>query len=121
MASLIKIKDKHMKIKDILNESTVPSVFTKLFKSFPIDAASWKNATDEVRDISKLARETYNEFQQVDGNDEVIQSLNFRSFKTPSDWNSKSQDFIVMCWNKMNAETKREFLRQAKSMFPKFF
>lgn len=107
-----------MKIKSILNEVATPPQFKKLFAAFPADTNSWKFATDEMRDIAKFFRETYNEFHQTET---PIQSLNFKSFTTPSEWNSESQKFIVDVWKKMNTATRSYTLKHLKQDFPKYF
>jgi hypothetical protein len=33
-------------------------------KKFPDDTKSWRNATDEVRDIARTAKECYNELEK---------------------------------------------------------
>lgn len=110
-------------LKYALAESSVLSPFKKMFAKFPRDAKSWSQATDEMRDMAKLARQYYNELELDLTDDEVedegkgIQSLNFRSFKTPSEWNSKAQDFIIMVYNKMSPQIKKEFLVRCKELF----
>lgn len=107
-----------MKIKSILNEVSVPSIFKKLFKDFPANATSWKFATDEMRDIARFFRETYNEFHQTEP---PIQPLDFKSFTKPSEWNSEAQRFIVDVWKRMNTETRSYTLKHLKQDFPKYF
>ena len=49
-----------------------------------------------MRDLTRLARETYNEHNDfVESDDGYIESMDFRSFKTPSEWNTKSQNEIM--------------------------
>lgn len=119
-----------MKIKSIMNEVRIPGIpatFRKFFGSFPRDATKWNQATDEMREAAKIVRETYNELQLNLTSDEVedegkgIQSLNFRSFKTPSEWNSKAQAFIVVVWNKMKPDVRRETLSILKLHLPQYF
>lgn len=111
---------------EIIQESTIPPVFRKLFKEFPTDASSWKYATDEMRDITRTARELYNQVEHDfteddENNPKYIKSMNFRNFKTPSEWNTKSQNEIVRIWNLMGNEAKRHFLDYLKRDYPKYF
>ena len=110
-------------IEQIIKEEQTPQIFKKLFKRFPRDAKGWNQADDTLRDIARMTRETYNElehdFTKEDENDpRYVQPLNFRSFKTPSEWNSKAQDFIVSVYNKMSPSTKKDLLRRLKSYSP---
>jgi len=111
-----------IKLRSLLNEQNIPQPFKKLFAKFPRDAKGWNQATDEMRDLAGSIRQFYNELDldltepEVEDEGKGIQSLNFRSFKNPSEWNSKSQDFIIMVYNKMKPETKKRFLQHAKEL-----
>ena len=108
-----------IKLRTLVRETSVPPPFKKLFAKFPRDATKWSQATDEPRELAKLARDLYNELDldltedEIENEGKGIQSLNFRSFKTPFEWNSKAQDFIVMVYNKMSPQTKQQFLQYA--------
>lgn len=111
---------------EIIRESSIPPLFRKLFKAFPRDATSWKDAMDEMRDITRNARELYNQIEHDfteddEDNPKYIKSMNFRSFNTPSVWNSKAQDEIVRIYNLMGTETRRYFLDYLKRHFPTYF
>ena len=85
------IKENTISLKDFLDE-------------FPNDAKSWRYATDEIRDIARKAKEYINELQNAD-----MEACNFKSFKTPSQWNTEGKKYIMKVYNKMNERTKKEF------------
>ena len=68
---------------------------------FPNNATSWAQATDEIRDLAHSVRTTYNECREAD-----IKSLNFRSFKKPSDWNTNAKKQINQIWKKLTPGEK---------------
>ncbi len=76
----------------------------KFLDKFPNNAKSWADATDEVRDIARTAKEYYNELEGKN-----IQPCDFRSMKTPSEWNTKGKAYIFKVYDKMNPKTKAEF------------
>ncbi len=84
----------------------------KFLAQFPDDAKSWAKATDEVRDIARTAKEYYNELESKN-----IQPCDFRSMKTPSEWNTKGKKYIFKVYDKMNAKTKVEFNDYLKRHF----
>lgn len=92
----------------ILNESILPSILDKYLSSFPDNATDWNQATDEIRDICKYAREFYNEYQgEIDG---YVQPLNYKSITDPSDWNTLSKLYLEEIYSKMNQETKEQYI-----------
>ncbi len=80
----------------VVQDNEFPAKINSFLNKFPDDATSWKQATDEVRDISRVARETYNEETlNVSHEDKkAMKSLNFNSFTTPSKWNTEGKKFI---------------------------
>jgi hypothetical protein len=95
-------------IEKILQEAMVPSFLKSIFAKYPTNATSWRDADDTMRDLTRMARETYNEHNDfVEGDDGYIESMNFRSFKTPSEWNTKSQNEIVRIYNMMTPQIQK--------------
>lgn len=78
-------------------------------KKYPDNATSWAQADDGMRDLSRIARETINEQQGMN-----IESMNFREFKTPAEWNKKSKAFVKKVYKKMTPETKKVFFKYFK-------
>jgi len=80
-------------------------------KKFPDKATSWTQATDELRDLSRIARETL----QDQGTS--VEDMNFREIKTPAEWNKKSKAFIKGVYKKMTPATKKVFYKYFKQTF----
>ena len=51
----------------------------RFLEQFPTDATSWAQATDEVRDLARLAREHLEEYDGV-----IVEPVDFRHAKTLS-------------------------------------
>lgn len=83
----------------------------KLEISFPRNATSWREATDEIRDFCRELREYYNEcvLDVLEGEEGYIEGMDFRSFRAPYIWNRKSHDFIATVLNKMAYKEKAYF------------
>ena len=79
---------------------------------FPDKAKSWSQATDEVREIAKAAKEHYNEYDHKN-----IKPCDFRSMLTPSTWNTRGKKYIFRVYDKMSAKTKAEFNHYLKKTF----
>lgn len=62
----------------------------KFLEQFPTDATSWAQATDEVRDLARFAREHLEEYDGV-----IVEPVDFRHAKTPAEWNTKGRAFIL--------------------------
>jgi len=85
---------------------------SKFLDQFPKDATTWKLATDEVRDISRMSRRYLSDMQNIE-----VPAVDFTEIKTPSEWNTKSKESIVANIGKMNDTTRKEFYRDVKSKF----
>ncbi len=92
----------------------------KVFKKFPRNATSWANATDEMRDMARVAREMHTEIDldmlhdEHETNPNAPQPLDFRKIKTPSEWNSRAQDYIMDMLDKMSDEAKTQYHERFK-------
>lgn len=108
------------KFSDMYIENNDFELLKKYLDNFPNDAKSWAQATDEILDIARTAREFYNEFDLDvlhDDEENGYKSINFRSFNSPSEWNIKGKEYIFDVYNKMSNETKEKFLKHIKHMF----
>jgi len=79
---------------------------------FPYHAKSWSQATDEIRDIARLARITYLEIDEKE-----FPALDFKSLKTPSDWNTQGRFYISDMYFRMSDEAKKIFLETFEETF----
>jgi hypothetical protein len=77
----------------------------KYLDKFRDDETSWKGATDELRDIARYSREFLSELDNIE-----IDALDFKSFKTPAEWNTTSKKYIMDNISKMSKLTQTKFL-----------
>ncbi len=104
---------KHIsKFNDFITESN--KTLKEYLDSFPDDTQSWADATDEIRDIARTAKEYYNELNK-DG--EVLKPLNFKSITKPSEWNKQGKKYIMDVYSKMDKYTKEQFDDYLKNNF----
>ena len=98
---------------DMYTEMNTFNELKKFLSQFPNDADNWKEATDEIREIAKLAKEYYNEYDlELDNNDvDALKPLDFNKLNTPSKWNTKGKEYIIDIYDKMSAKTKKEFIK----------
>lgn len=77
----------------------------KYLDKFRDDETSWRGATDELRDIARYSREFLAELDDVE-----VDALDFKSFKTPAEWNSASKKYIMDNISKMSKLVQGKFL-----------
>lgn len=103
-------------LKDMINEEiqTIKTVedLNKFLDKFPNDAKSWRDATGEVQDIARTAREYLGELDGVE-----VEAVDFRSIKKPSDWNTRGKEFIASCMKQMSDATLKRFMKDIGSRF----
>lgn len=87
----------------------------KFLSKFPDNATSWPQATEEIRDLARGARETLTEidldmlYDEWETNPDAPQPLDFRILKTPSEWNTQGKKYILDTYNKMSDQAKATF------------
>lgn len=81
----------------------------KYLSQFPDNAKNWGEATEEIRDMSRVIAN----FSE----DDNIKRLNFRELKTPSEWNIKGKKFILDTYNKLSENQKENFYDYFKHWF----
>jgi len=84
----------------------------KKLSQYPDNATSWGDADDGIRDLAREVRETYNELtiNVLEGDKGYVESLDFKSFKTPSEWNTKAKKQIRTLWSKMTDWSKENVI-----------
>lgn len=75
-------------------------------EKWPRDATCWCQATDEVRDMSRWAREAL-------GLDDS-HATDFYELKTPAQWNSVGVDSIISYFEQMDEETRAAYLKSIR-------
>ncbi|MFR9635488.1 MAG: hypothetical protein SNH55_02790 [Rikenellaceae bacterium] len=80
------------------------AILEKYLEQFPTNATSWSHATDEIRDLARTIRELLEEYQGI-----IVEPIDFRAIKTPSEWNIQGRIFIIDNYAKMNNDAKNTF------------
>lgn len=75
---------------------------SKLEHLFPVNTKHWGEATDEVRDLCRYARET------LELDDEY--AVDFRVLKTPSAWNTVGINGIIRFYKLMTDDQKASYV-----------
>lgn len=88
------------------------SKIAKFLERFPTNTTSWAEATDEVRDMARAAREFLEEYEGM-----IVEPVDFRAIKTPAEWNAKGRTFILACYDKMKEETRKNYYEWFVSWF----
>lgn len=102
------------------SKSKLPKDFLELAdKLAPLDADSWRNATDEIKDICVELVNYYNEIDLDLLRSEVedgkgIQHVTRKDTKTPSDWNKKYREKIEEVYSKSSTQVKKYFEKYYK-------
>lgn len=107
-------------MKKKFNSNKLPKDIKKFLDRFPTDAKNWKDATDEVRDLCRFAREIYNEVELGvnEESEKALQPLDFMNFKTPAAWNLNGHVFIKATYSKMGPEAREHFVNTVRGYFP---
>lgn len=94
------------------NHEPLDNALNEFINKFPNDATSWSQATDEIRDLCRYVREAYNEHvvDTTPGDARHINSLDFRQFKKPAQWNTEARKMIEELWAKLPEEQKIRIL-----------
>ena len=73
-----------------------------ILAKFPANATCWSQATDEVRDMSRWAREALELDEDT--------ATNFRALNTPSRWNTVGAESAAKFFAQMNARQRLTYL-----------
>lgn len=100
-------------------QDSLPANAEAFLSQFPDNAASWADATDEIRDMARTAKEYYNEItlDVLSEDPKGLKPLDFRSLKTPSQWNTQGKKYIRDTYKKMNAQAREQFLERFSHWF----
>ena len=80
---------------------------------FPDNATSWRQATDEMRDLARRVRMAYNELvlKVTDPDEQGIEAINFKMIATPSEWNTKAKQQIRILWGPLSPRTQEQITK----------
>lgn len=84
----------------------------RFLERFPKNATNWAQATDEVRDMARKARELLEEYEGV-----IVEPVNFRTIETPAEWNTEGREFILTNFDRMADRTKERFYDYFREWF----
>ena len=65
-----------------------------------------------MRDLARLAREHLEEYDGV-----IVEAVDFRHAKTPSEWNTKGRVFILDCFDRMQERTRKAYYEKFRAYF----
>lgn len=95
-----------------MRDATMKREIEKFLEQFPTDAANWAQATDEVRDLARFAREYLEEYEGV-----IVEPVDFRHAKTPAEWNTKGRAFILGSFERMQERTRKAYYEKFRAYF----
>lgn len=107
---------KHVKLfEGFLNESATfsPEKLGAFLDKFPDNATSWSQATSELPDMYEWITSSFNQWRE-DEPESHLKPVGRDNCKTPSDWNKKYKEAILIGLNKFNADQKNKFAERFK-------
>ena len=84
----------------------------KFLEQFPIDATSWVQATDEVRDLARASREMLDEYDDIQ-----VEAVDFTATRTPAEWNTLGRESIMRNYDIMRPRTQMLFYERFEDWF----
>ena len=84
----------------------------RFLDKFPTNATSWREATDEVRDLTRASREMLDEYDDI-----KVEAVDFTATKTPAEWNTKAREAILRNYNMMRPRTQMLFFERFEDWF----
>ena len=84
----------------------------RFLDKFPTNATSWREATDEVRDLARASREMLDEYD-----DNKVEAVDFTAIRTPAEWNTLGREAILRNYNMMRPRTQMLFFERFEDWF----
>ena len=84
----------------------------RFLDKFPTNATSWREATDEVRDLAQASREMLDEYDGI-----KVEAVDFTATKTPAEWNTKAREAILRNYDLMRPRTQTLFFERFEDWF----
>ena len=84
----------------------------RFLEQFPTDATSWREATDEVRDLARASREMLDEYDDVQ-----VDSIYFPDIKDPAEWNTRAREAVMRNYDMMSPRTQLLFFERFEDWF----
>ena len=84
----------------------------RFLDKFPTNATSWREATDEVRDLARASREMLDEYDDVQ-----VDSIYFPDIKDPAEWNTRAREAVMRNYDLMSPRTQLLFFERFEDWF----
>ena len=84
----------------------------RFLDKFPTNATSWREATDEVRDLARASREMLDEYDDVQ-----VDSIYFPDIKDPAEWNTRAREAVMRNYDMMTPRTQLLFFERFEDWF----
>ena len=84
----------------------------RFLDKFPTNATSWREATDEVRDLARASREMLDEYDDI-----TVEAVDFTATRTPAEWNTKAREAILRNNDLMRPRTQMLFFERFEDWF----
>ena len=84
----------------------------RFLDKFPTNATSWREATDEVRDLARASREMLDEYDDI-----KVEAVDFTAIRTPAEWNTLGREAIMRNYDLMSPRTQLLFFERFEDWF----
>ena len=84
----------------------------KFLEQFPTNATTWREATDEVRDLAHASREMLDEYDDI-----KVEAVDFATTRTPAEWNTLGREAILRNYDMMRPRTQILFYERFEDWF----
>ena len=84
----------------------------RFLDKFPTNATSWREATDEVRDLARASREMLDEYDDI-----KVEAVDFTAIRTPAEWNTLGREAILRNYDMMRPRTQLLFFERFEDWF----
>ena len=84
----------------------------KFLEQFPTNATSWREATDEVRELARASREMLDEYDDI-----KVEAVDFTAVRTPAEWNTLGREAILRNYDMMRPRTQILFYERFEDWF----
>ena len=84
----------------------------KFLEQFPTNATSWREATDEVRELARASREMLDEYDDI-----KVEAVDFTAIRTPAEWNTLGREAILRNYDMMRSRTQILFYERFEDWF----
>ena len=84
----------------------------RFLDKFPTNATSWREATDEVRDLAQASREMLDEYDDI-----KVEAVDFTATRTPAEWNTRAREAVMRNYDMMSPRTQLLFFERFEDWF----